>query len=97
MTLKEHGPQKTMLSSLSLRTRDSKSVVVYDFDKVEKTYPMAVQISTFDNIRTITLLKTVLKEIAEKEGSDVLGFTLVNNSSEWVSSTIRTKKEKENE
>lgn len=96
MTLREHGTQKTMLSNLSLRTKESKSVVVYDFDLCSKSYPEAVQINTFDNIRTITLLKTVLKEFAEKD-AQTFGFTMVNNNSEWVSSTIRTKKDKENE
>lgn len=89
--LERCGKLQTPVCALALRSKLSKSIVIDDFDLVQKKYPEVVVVTTVDNKRTIALEKSKLKEISELE-HEHYGFHIDRNETEYIESRVRVKK-----
>ena len=90
--IKKHGELKTELSSLKVQKRSTERVIIENFDLCMRTYPDAVVITLNDNVKKITLQKNELKKLG---GSDPIGFKIVENDTEFLSSRMRMRKDNE--
>lgn len=80
---------KTPIASISVTTKKTMSVAILDFDEVCEYHSEAVNIFTEDNKRTITLKKTMLKEIFQKKRGAVNGFDIIERETEFPNVRIK--------
>jgi len=94
MAIEQYGPVETPLTSMKLQTRKSESVLITNFTGCMREYPESVTVKTIDNIRTITISKTKLKEIWDEKNGDVQSYEVIKRESTFLSARVRRTRSK---
>jgi hypothetical protein len=81
-TISFSGDLKTPFSSIKIQSKKTKSIFILDFDIVMNEYPECVTISTFDNVRTIRLMKDDLIQLAKNKTPK--GYSVIEKETNFI-------------